>query len=144
MSRQQAMPRSRAVEGARDPGPPILMVVLPLLSLAGAAGAVQLIAGVATPPVDDLAPLGLSSWVLPGIWLMMSVAVPSAVATVALRRRSPRAGALALLVAVLLGIELAVQIPFVGFSVLQLVLSLVGVVIAALALRMISRGGVPG
>ena len=90
--------------------------------------------------MDDLAPLGLDSWVLPGIWLMASVVVPSTVAAVAVWRDDRRAGSLALLAAALLGVELAVQIPFVGLSVLQVVLALVGAVVAVLAVTIMSTG----
>src|SRR4249919_622362 len=57
----------------------VLAIVAALTSLAGIAGAIQLLAGVATPPDGDL-PLGLSTWVLPGLWLLASVGIPSGVA----------------------------------------------------------------
>src|SRR4051812_98649 len=59
-----------------------LTIVLSLLAVAGASGGVQLMIGAYTPPVRDLEPLGLNSWLLPGVWLMASVAIPSAVAAV--------------------------------------------------------------
>ena len=135
----QTEERSQVAGPVRDPYRTGLTLVLVLLALAGGAGAAQLIAGVSTPPVDDLAPLGLTSWVLPGIWLMTSVAVPSAAAAIALVRRSAVAVRLALLAACLLGVELAVQIPFVGLSILQLVMGLVGALVVALALRVRTR-----
>lgn len=106
-----------------------------LLALAGAAGAVQLIAGAATPPVDDLEPLGLHSWVLPGIWLFVSVAVPWAIATVLATRRRRVTPAAVLVACALLLFELVVQIPFVGPSPLQAVLGTVALVIGGLAWR---------
>lgn len=90
------------------------------LAVAGAAGAVQLAAGVATPPVESL-PFGLRSWVLPGAWLFATVAVPSASAAVLAWRRSPRTPTAVLVGSALLGVELVVQIPFVGPSPLQAV-----------------------
>ena len=55
---------------------------LTAFTAAGAwVGSAQLLTGTFTPPVSDLEPLGLDSWVLPGLWLLASVAVPS---------RSPR------------------------------------------------------
>lgn len=110
-----------------------LTAVLALLALAGAAGAGQLVVGVSTPPVEDLEPLGLTTWVLPGIWLLVSVAVPSAVAAVATWQRRGRATDLALLAAGLLAVELVVQIPFVGPSPLQAVLGVVAALVAWLA-----------
>lgn len=105
------------------------------LALAGTGGAVQLIAGVSTPPVDDLDPLGLHSWALPGIWLFVSVAVPWAVVTVLAVRRRPATPTAVLAACGLLLFELVVQIPFVGPSPLQAVLGTVAVVLGVLALR---------
>ena len=82
-----------------------------MVALGGVAGAVQLITGTFTPPVADLAPLGLSSWVLPGLWLFSSVAVPSAAAGWLAWRRSPQAPTALLIASGLLAVELAVQIP---------------------------------
>lgn len=106
-----------------------------LLALAGAAGAVQLIAGVSTPPVDDLDPLGLHSWVLPGIWLFVAVAVPWAVVAVLAVIRRPVTPTAALAACGLLVFELVVQIPFVGPSPLQAVLGTVAVALGVIALR---------
>ena len=106
-----------------------------LLALAGAAGAVQLIAGVSTPPVDDLDPLGLHSWVLPGIWLFVAVAVPGAVVAVLAVIRRPVTPTAALAACGLLVFELVVQIPFVGPSPLQAVLGTVAVALGVIALR---------
>jgi hypothetical protein len=107
-----------------------------LLSLAALAGAVQLAAGVATPPVSALEPLGLDSWMLPGLWLFASVAVPSGVAAVLAFRGSRHAPTAALVASACLAVELAVQIPFVGPSMLQAVLGTAAALLAALALRM--------
>jgi hypothetical protein len=57
-----------------------IVVVESLVSLGGLAGSIQLLAGVATPPISVLSPLGLSSWALPAGWLFLSVAVPSGLA----------------------------------------------------------------
>lgn len=54
----------------------VLAVLAGLTSLAAWVGAGQLVLGVFTPPVDDLDGLGLESWLLPGLWLAASVAVP--------------------------------------------------------------------
>jgi hypothetical protein len=65
-----------------------LVLIESFVALGGAAGAGQLLTGAFTPPVSDLAPLGLTSWVLPGLWLFATVAAPSArLALVALRAR---------------------------------------------------------
>ena len=103
------------------------------LALAGAAGAVQLALGVATPPVEWL-PLGLTSWVLPGAWLFGTVAVPSAVAATLAARGSRHTPEAVLVSSALLGVELVVQIPFVGPSALQAVFGTVAVGLAGAAL----------
>jgi hypothetical protein len=106
-----------------------------LVSLAGAAGAVQLITGMATPPVSDLAPLGLSSWVLPGIWLFGSVAVPSGAAALLAWRRSPATPTGVLVANGLLALEVAVQVPFVGPSPLQAIFGAVAIGLGGLAVH---------
>lgn len=103
------------------------------LALAGAAGAGQLIAGVSTPPVSDL-PLGLTSWVVPGVWLFATVAVPSGTAAVLALRRSPHAPTAVVAGSALLGVELLVQIPFVGPSALQAVFGTVALGLAGVGL----------
>lgn len=110
-----------------------------LVSLAALEGAGQLALGVATPPDADL-PGSLGSWLLPGLWLLSSVAVPSGLAAWLLLRRSSRAPAAVLLAAAALAVELLVQIPFVGPSLLQAVLGCVAVGSVALALDARRRG----
>ena len=44
-----------------------IVAVESLVGLGGMAGSIQLLAGVATPPVSVLTPLGLSSWALPAV-----------------------------------------------------------------------------
>jgi hypothetical protein len=104
-----------------------IVVVESLVSLGGLAGSVQLLAGVATPAVSVLSPLGLSSWTLPAGWLFLTVALPSALAAWLAWRRSPWAPVGVLLASALLAIELLVQIPFLGFSVLQLIFGTVAI-----------------
>lgn len=89
------------------------------MAVAGFAGAVQLASGTFTPPVSDLEPLGLDSWVLPGVWLGATVGVPSAVAAILAVRRSPHTPTAVMVASGLLLTELVVQIPFIGFSALQ-------------------------
>lgn len=102
------------------------------LAAAAAVGAIQLAAGVATPP-DSQLPSWLHSWVWPAIWLLATVCVPSAFAAIALLRRANLGPSLVLVAAALLGIELIVQIPFVGLNWLQLVVALCGATAAAMA-----------
>jgi hypothetical protein len=64
------------------------VVVEALLAFAGLSGAIQLLSGSFTPPVEDLRPLGLDSWILPGLWLLVVVAIPAAVATALAARRA--------------------------------------------------------
>jgi TRAP-type mannitol/chloroaromatic compound transport system permease small subunit len=96
---------------------------------------VQLMTGTFTPPTADIAGLGLSSWVLPGVWLLVTVAVPSALASWFAWRRSPRTTVSVLWASALLALELVVQVPFVGLSALQLVLGVFAVLMAAAATR---------
>ena len=103
-----------------------------LTALSGWAGAGQLVSGVATPPDGDLPP-GLDSWVLPGVWLAATVAVPWTVAALLEWYRFDLAPVAVLVACTTLAVELVVQIPFVGFSVLQLVCVLVAVALGEMA-----------
>jgi hypothetical protein len=109
-----------------------MTAVAALTALGGVAGAWQLLTGVATPPDEDLPP-GLGSWVLPALWLLASVAVPMAVTAWLAWRRSLHAPAAALVASAALGVELAVQVPFVGFDALQVVFGAVALLLAGLA-----------
>ena len=106
------------------------IVVEGLVAVGAVGGAVQLITGTAVPPIDDLEPLGLTSWVLPGVWLFASVAVPSTVAAWLAWQRSSHAPIAVLVASTLLAVELLVQIPFVGPSMLQVVLGTVAIALA--------------
>ncbi|MFN8157965.1 MAG: hypothetical protein U0R68_11145 [Candidatus Nanopelagicales bacterium] len=97
------------------------------------SGVVQLWTGSFAPPVSDLEPLGLDSWRLPAVWLLASVAVPSAIALVAAVRRWRRTPEIVLVASALLLVEVLVQVPFVGPSVLQVVMGTIAVVLGALA-----------
>ena len=105
-----------------------------LVGLGGLAGSIQLLAGVATPPVSVLSPLGFSSWTLPAGWLFLSVAVPSGLAARLAWRRSAWAPVAVLRASALLVIELLVQIPFLGFSILQLIFGAVAIGMAVVAI----------
>jgi len=107
------------------------------LATAAAIGAVLFFADVAVPP-DDQLPSGLDNWVWPAIWLIGTVCVPSAIAAIALSRRASSGPLLVLLATALLGVELVVQIPFVGLSWLQLLVALSGVSAAVMAI--VARG----
>jgi hypothetical protein len=109
-------------------------VVEGLVALGAIAGAQGLVTGAAAPPIEDLESLGLTSWVLPAVWLFVSVAVPSTVAAWLAWRRSPHAPTAVLVASALLAVELLVQIPFVGPSLLQVVLGTVAIGLAGLAL----------
>jgi hypothetical protein len=103
-----------------------------LTALAATVGAVQLVTGTFTPPISDLEPLGLTSWTIPGLWLAASVAVPCGGTAVLAWRGSARSGAAAVVAGGLLGVELAVQVPFVGLDPLQAVMGLVAAGLVAL------------
>ena len=113
-------------------------------SLSAAVGTAQLLTGTFTPPVSDLEPLGLESWVLPGVWLGASVAVPCGVVAWLGVRRSPRVGPAAVVAGSLLAVELVAQVPFVGPDPLQVVMG--GVAAGLLTLGTLARraSGSPG
>jgi hypothetical protein len=114
------------------------------VALGGAAGTVQLLAGIATPPDSALDPFerfGVSGWELPALWLFASVAVPSAVAAAAALHGSPRTPQWVLLASALLAVELLVQMPFLGLNVLQAVFGTVAVAMAVLAWQARRSGG---
>jgi len=106
-----------------------------VLAVAGAAGAVQLATGTFAPPVSDLAPLGLTTWVLPAVWLFATVAVPSAAAAALSWHRSTHAPVAVAVASAALAVELAVQVPFVGPSALQVVFGAAAVTLGGLAYR---------
>ena len=110
-----------------------MVVVETLVGLGGLAGSIQLLAGVATPPVSVLSPLGLSSWTLPAGWLFLTVALPSGLAAWLAWRRSPWAPVAVMVASALLATELLFQIPFLGFSVLQLIFGTVAIGMAVVA-----------
>jgi hypothetical protein len=118
-----------------------LGILAGVTALGGLAGAVQLVTGTFTPPVSDLDPLGLDSWVLPGLWLAASVAVPCAVVAVLAWRRSRRLGTAAVVAGLLLGFELVVQVPFVGPSMLQAFMGTVAGLLVGLGLLSRRAGG---
>jgi hypothetical protein len=94
--------------------------------------------------VSVLSPLGLSSWTLPAGWLFLSVAVPSGLAAWLAWRRSLWAPPAVLLASALLATELLVQIPFLGFSVLQLIFGAVAIGMAVVGLLAWRAGWWPG
>jgi len=122
------------------PGRWAFVVAEGAIALAGVAGAVQLAAGRFTPPVSDLDALGLDGWTLPGVWLFATVAIPSGAAAWLAWRRSPAAPTAVLIASGLLAVELVVQIPFIGPSVLQGVMGASAAALAAGALVARNRG----
>lgn len=109
-----------------------LVVGEAVLAAAGLAGSVALVLGRGTPPITALAPLRLRSWVLPGLWLAATVPVPAATAAVLAARRAPQAPTAAVVAATTLGVELVVQIPFIGRHPLQAAFGTVAAVLAGL------------
>lgn len=128
-TRQASAPAPPAVRWRRTLG-----TLAAVTSLAALVGSVQLVTDTFAPPVDDLSPLGLHSWVLPGFWLAGSVALPCGLVTVLAWRRSRRLGAAAVVAGLLLAVELAVQIPFVGLDPLQAVMGTVAALLVGLGL----------
>ena len=103
------------------------------MAVFGLGGGIMLMSGRGTPPVEAIASLGLSSWVLPGVWLTASVAIPAAGAVYLAWRGSPWTPRAVLVASGLLAIELLVQIPFLGVNGLQAAMALIGGTAAALA-----------
>jgi len=115
-----------------------IIAVESLVCLAAVEGAVQLFAGIATPP-DSRLPFGLTNWVLPGLWLLGSVAAPSGAAALMAVRRSAHAPQAVLVASMLLVVELVVQIPFLGASWLQAGFTVVALAMAATARSALSH-----
>lgn len=120
-----------------------IVAVETLVGLGGLVGSIQLLAGVATPPVSVLSPMGLSSWTLPAGWLFLSVAVPSGLAAWLAWRGSVWAPPAVLLASALLATELLVQIPFLGFSMLQLIFGAIAIGMAVVGLLALRAGWWP-
>jgi hypothetical protein len=118
----------------------LIVLVESLVAVNGLLGTVMLTTGSATPPVSDLAPLGLSSWVLPGAWLAATVSVPAAAAAVLAARRSPVAPTAVLVASASMLLEVLVQIPFVGPDPLQAVFGGVAVAMAGVAVQARRKG----
>ena len=109
------------------------------VAVAGIAGSIQLWTGTYAPPSSGL-PFGLTSWVLPGFWLLATVAVPAAIAGWLVYRRARLAPVAVLVAAATMLLEVVVQIPFIGSSWLQLVFGGLAVVLGALGLHARHRG----
>ena len=110
-----------------------LLTIESVMAVFGLAGGVMLMSERGTPPVETISALGLSSWVLPGVWLVASVAVPSSVAAYLAWRGSTMTPTAVLVASILLALELLIQIPFLGVNALQAVMALIGGAAAALA-----------
>ena len=111
----------------------IFVAVESFVAAGGVMGAIMLLSGRGTPPVSVLEPIGLTSWVLPGLWLFATTAVPSAAAAMLAWRRSPLTPTAVLVASAVLALELLVQIPFLGFSIFQPVFGAIAIGMAALA-----------
>ena len=129
--------------GRRAPFRKTFVATESLVALGGVIGTVQLLTGTFVPPVSVLEPIGLSSWMLPGLWLFGTVVVPSAGAAVLAWRCSAYAPPVVLLASATLALELLVQIPFLGPSLLQAVFGTIAIGMAILALRARNAGWWP-
>jgi hypothetical protein len=130
--------------GRRTPFRKAFVVIESLVAVGGVMGTVQLLTGTFTPPVSVLEPIGLSSWLLPGLWLFGTVVLPSATAAVLAWRRAAYAPPVVLLASATLALELLVQIPFLGPSLLQAVFGTIAVAMAILADQARRSGWWPG
>lgn len=125
----QSSPVATPTRGHRH----LMVTVESAVALFGLGGGIMLMSGHGTPPLDALAPLGLSTWALPGVWLTASVAVPSGAAAYLAWRGSSSAPRAVLVASALLAVELLVQIPFLGVNGLQASMALVGGTAAVVA-----------
>ena len=112
-----------------------LLTMESAMAVFGLGGGIMLISGHGTPPVEAISSLGLSSWVLPGVWLTASVAIPSALAAHLAWRGSQWTPRAVMVASGLLAVELLVQIPVLGVNGLQAAMALIGGTAAALALQ---------
>src|SRR4051794_31185683 len=110
-----------------------LLTIEGAMAAFGLGGGIMLMSGHGTPPLEAIAWLGLSSWVLPGVWLTASVAVPSAAAAYLAWRESSWTPRAVLTASGLLAVELLVQMPFLGVNGLQAAMAAVGGTAAGLA-----------
>ena len=110
-----------------------LLTMESAMAVFGLGGGIMLMSGNGTPPVEAISSLGLSSWVLPGVWLTASVAIPSAAAAYLAWRGSQWTPRAVMVASGLLAVELLVQIPFLGVNGLQAAMGLIGGTAAALA-----------
>jgi hypothetical protein len=96
-------------------------------------GALMLITDAWGLPVDDLAPLPLHSWVLPGVALVVLVAIPMLGAALGTRRNTVRVADVSIAVGALLVGWIAVQLIVIGPQMfLQAVMLVLGLAITGL------------
>jgi len=111
----------------------LLLVSECVVAVAGLGGSVMLLDGRNAPPLSAIAPLGLTSWAVPAVWLSATVPVPATVAAVLIWRRSPRAPQAVVLAGATMALEVLVQIPFIGPHPFQAVFGGTAVVLSLLA-----------
>lgn len=111
-----------------------------LISVCGLAGTWQLLTQTYAPDMAVLEPIGLHSWTLPGLWLFATVAAPAGAAAWLAWWKSDLTPAAVLVANGLLLLELGVQIPFIGFSPLQVAFGVPALALGALALRARNAG----
>ncbi|GAB1692685.1 hypothetical protein [Krasilnikovia sp. M28-CT-15] len=100
-------------------------------------GAVMLVIDAWHLPVTDLSPLPLDSWVLPGVALLATVALPMGLAAYGLGRRCSWAAPASIIAGTLLSGWVLVQVAVIGPQMfLQGVLFAVGLVVAVLGLML--------
>lgn len=114
----------------------VVLVVLELFVGAGAVyGGVMLIRDSWRLPVSDLAPLPLDSWVLPGLALLASVAMPMLAAAYLVTRELARAADASVLAGAILVGWILFQLAVIGPQMaLQGIMLVLGVAIAGLGL----------
>jgi hypothetical protein len=99
-------------------------------------GAVMLITDAWGLPVDDLEPLPVGGWVLPGVALLALVAVPMLTAAVLVCRRQSSAAFVSVVAGLLLVGWVAVQVAVIGLQMfMQPLMFGLGLVVAGLGWR---------
>jgi hypothetical protein len=112
---------------------PTLVGLEAFVGVGAVYGAVMLIGHAWHLPVTDLAPLALRSWVLPGIALLLLVALPMGGAAAAMWRRLPRAAEMSVAAGLVLAGWVLMQVAIIGPQMfLQGVMLLVGLAVAGL------------
>ena len=129
------MTTSRSLARRSDAALRYAMILLELFVAVGAVyGAIMLITDGWHLPVQDLQPLPLESWVLPGLALFALVTIPMSGAAICVYWNTPRAAQLSMVAGLVLVGWILVQLVVIGPQMwLQAFMLVCGLAIAVLA-----------